>query len=41
MKNNTFAIIEIGSSNTKVKIFENEKILFEESTTIEFKKIIS
>ncbi len=38
MKNNTFAIIEIGSSNTKVKIFENEKILFEESTTIEFKK---
>lgn len=38
MKNNTFAIIEIGSSNTKVKIFENDKILFEESTTIEFKK---
>lgn len=38
MKNNTFAIIEIGSSNTKFKIFENDKILFEESTTIEFKK---
>lgn len=38
MKNNIFAIIEIGSSNTKVKVFENDKILFEESTTIEFKK---
>lgn len=38
MKNNIFAIIEIGSSNTKAKVFENDKILFEESTTIEFKK---
>ena len=34
----TFAIIEIGSNNTKTHIYENEKIIYEDNTTIEFKK---
>lgn len=33
-----FAIIEIGSNNTKTHIYENEKVLYENNTTIEFKK---
>ena len=31
-------IIEIGSNNTKTHIYENGKLVFEESKTIEFKK---
>lgn len=31
-------IIEIGSNNTKTHIYENDKLVFEESKTIEFKK---
>ncbi|MDD3453174.1 MAG: hypothetical protein PHN42_02725 [Bacilli bacterium] len=38
MNNNTFAIIEIGSSNTKTHIFENETVIYENNQTIEFKK---
>lgn len=33
-----FAIIEIGSNNTKTHVYENEKVLYENNTTIEFKK---
>lgn len=33
-----FAIIEIGSNNTKTHIYENKKVLYENNTTIEFKK---
>ncbi len=33
-----FAIIEIGSNNTKTHIYEDEKLIFEDNTTIEFKK---
>ena len=33
-----FAIIEIGSSNTKTHIYEDEKMIYENNTTIEFKK---
>lgn len=33
-----FAIIEIGSNNTKTHIYENEKMIYEDNTTIEFKK---
>ena len=36
-----FAIIEIGSNNTKIHIYENEKMIYEDNTTIEFKKIIT
>ncbi len=33
-----FAIIEIGSNNTKTHIYENQEIIYEDNTTIEFKK---
>ena len=33
-----YGIIEIGSSNTKTHIYENEEIIYESNTTIEFKK---
>ena len=33
-----FGIIEIGSSNTKTHIYENGKVIYEDNTTIEFKK---
>lgn len=32
------AIIEIGSNNTKVHFYENKKLKFDSTTTIEFKK---
>ncbi len=32
------AIIEIGSNNTKTHVYDDEKIIFESNTTIEFKK---
>ncbi len=32
------AIIEIGSNNTKTHIYENKKLIYENNTTIEFKK---
>lgn len=38
MKENTIAIIEIGSNNTKTHIYENEKNIYDVTTTIEFKK---
>lgn len=38
MKEKTFAIIEIGSNNTKTHIYENEKNIYDVTTTIEFKK---
>lgn len=33
-----FAIIEIGSNNTKTHVYENNKVIYENNTTIEFKK---
>jgi len=33
-----FGIIEIGSNNTKTHIYEEDNIVFENTTTIEFKK---
>lgn len=33
-----YGIIEIGSNNTKTHIYENNKIIYEDNTTIEFKK---
>ena len=33
-----FAIIEIGSNNTKTHVYEDSKVLFDNNTTIEFKK---
>lgn len=33
-----YGIIEIGSNNTKTHIYENNKIIYENNTTIEFKK---
>lgn len=36
--NNMFAIIEIGSNNTKTHIYKNEDVIYENTTTIEFKK---
>ena len=33
-----FAIIEIGSNNTKTHIYDDGKVLYEKTTTIEFKK---
>lgn len=33
-----FAIIEIGSNNTKTHIYEDDKVIYENNTTIEFKK---
>ena len=38
MKENTFAIIEIGSNNTKTHIYENNEVIYDNTTTIEFKK---
>ena len=35
---NVFAIIEIGSNNTKTHIYEGEKLMYENTVTIEFKK---
>ena len=35
---NKFAIIEIGSNNTKTHIYDNEKVIYENNNTIEFKK---
>ncbi len=35
---NMFAIIEIGSNNTKTHIYKNEDVIYENTTTIEFKK---
>lgn len=34
---NKFAILEIGSNNTKTHIYENMKLIYENNTTIEFK----
>lgn len=34
----TFGIIEIGSNNTKTHIYEDNKVIYEDNTTIEFKK---
>ena len=36
--NNMFAIIEIGSNNTKTHIYKDEDVIYENTTTIEFKK---
>ncbi len=33
-----YGIIEIGSNNTKTHIYENDKVIYENNTTIEFKK---
>lgn len=33
-----FAIIEIGSNNTKTHVYENDSVVYEDTTTIEFKK---
>lgn len=33
-----FAIIEIGSNNTKTHIYDNDNVVYENNTTIEFKK---
>lgn len=38
MKNKTFAIIEIGSNNTKTHVYDNSILSYEGNTTIEFKK---
>ena len=35
---NMFAIIEIGSNNTKTHIYKDEDMIYENTTTIEFKK---
>lgn len=36
--NNVIAIVEIGSNNTKTHIYKNEKLVYENTDTIEFKK---
>ena len=36
--NNAIAIIEIGSNNTKTHIYQNNELIMENNTTIEFKK---
>lgn len=36
--NNSFAVIEIGSNNTKSHVYQNGKMLFDSVVTIEFKK---
>ena len=36
--NKMFAIIEIGSNNTKTHIYNNEELIYEKTDTIEFKK---
>ena len=33
-----FAIIEIGSNNTKIHVYKDDELLYEKTTTIEFKK---
>lgn len=38
MQTRKFAIIEIGSNNTKTHIYENNQVIYENNTTIEFKK---
>lgn len=38
MSKNDFAIIEIGSNNTKTHIYQDRKLVYEKTTTIEFKK---
>lgn len=38
MDKQIFAIIEIGSNNTKIHIYENDKAIYDKTTTIEFKK---
>lgn len=38
MGKNVFAIIEIGSNNTKTHVYEDENLIYENNTTIEFKK---
>lgn len=38
MNNKEFAIIEIGSNNTKTHVFKNEEVIYEKNTTIQFKK---
>ena len=38
MNKKTFAIIEIGSNNTKTHVYESNKLIYENNTTIEFKK---
>ena len=35
--NKKFAIIEIGSNNTKTHIYENGNTIYDKTTTIEFK----
>ena len=40
MNKRLFAIIELGSNNTKTHIYEDEKLIYENNATIEFKKII-
>lgn len=37
-KENTYAIIEIGSNNTKTHIYQEDNLIYENNTTIEFKK---
>lgn len=36
--NEKYGIIEIGSNNTKTHIYENSKVIYDKTTTIEFKK---
>lgn len=36
--NNMFSIIEIGSNNIKIHIYKEEKLIYEKTITIEFKK---
>lgn len=38
MSENIFAIIEIGSNNTKTHIYENDILIYDNNKTIEFKK---
>lgn len=38
MEKNIVAIIEIGSNNTKTHVYENDKSIYENTATIEFKK---
>lgn len=38
MNNGVFAIVEIGSNNTKTHIYEDGKLIYENNATIEFKK---
>ena len=38
MKDNKLCIIEIGSNNTKIHVYEEDKLIFEKNKTIEFKR---